>query len=307
MDEYNIKTHFAEFCTLLKEIEDFNNQGNYIVVKERLEQFNKFVKSIINKSEQILKNFNYNATEFTRQTETFYENFFLNFENNIEEIFFYLFNESQTPQIYRKKIYTLNHLWGSIESSWKYQEENDPNFLSIKPSLRIYFYLKLYLDYYESFALFLEPFILKIYQINRELNPRLTSDPSNLYPLLFSRMESGLDHIEDKKTNKKTFVFDYALRNIIAHSKYTIENNLLKMQISDRKDNIIDLNIDQIKMRYSLLANFIIIFTTKFDLEINEKFIESKESRINKHWSSYFDSYYKSWEEFHKNIFFILY
>ncbi len=303
MDEYNINTNFPEFCNILKEIEESKTKGNYIAVKDQLNHLNKFLESIINASERILKNLNYNAKEFKEQTEIFYENFFSKFNNNVEDGFSYLFDDVQTPQVYRKKIYTLNLIWGSIESSWKYREEKDSSYLSIIPSLKIYFYLKLYLDYYESFALFLEPFILKIYRIKRRLNPRLTSNPTNLYPLLFSRMKSGFHYIKETKPEERIYVFDYSFRNLIAHSNYTIENNLLKLHTSNRNENRTDLNIDQIKIRYFLLVNFIIIFATKFDLKINEKFIETKELKINKYWSSYFEAYYKSWEEFHKDKF----
>lgn len=301
MEKFNIQKNFKGFIEFIQEIEKFRKENNYSEVRNRLQNLNKFIESIIEYSKSEFRKYEIKLEEIEKiesKIGEFYEKFFECFNNELKG-FKYLFEEN--PQIYRERIYQLNHIFGYIMRKWtKNFKEN--------MVLQLYVYSKLYLDYYESFALFLEPFLRKRFEKKRgkKVLYRVHSNSSYkfLFPIFFGNI--SLDSQESDNFKDLDWVIDYKFRNIVAHSDYIIDSrkkcirhlNYSKNHKNKKINKIEYDEIIRIKEKYELLRNFIVIFTTKFDLEINERF--SKNLEVKDYWSKYFEKYFKSWDEFYK-------
>ncbi|MHA1249357.1 MAG: hypothetical protein ACTSRP_05140 [Candidatus Helarchaeota archaeon] len=288
MESYSVSKNLKKFIEFMEEIEEFRKKDNYKEVIDRLEELNKYIESIKEESIEEIKKYLDNSKDIEKienAIETFFDEFFDCF-NTETESFKYLFKECL--QIYRERIYQLNHTFGYIMRKLKTDLKENKIF-------QLYIYSMLYLDYYESFAIFIEPFLKKRFEKNRKKDVKFKIYSNNaykfLFPIYFGNVLFNSGRFKDFKDID--WFFDYKLRNAIAHSNYLIDpnNNCLK-----NFKNINTENLMNIKEKYEVLRNFIIIFTTKFDLEINKRFNNNK--NVQEYWSVYFEKYFMSWKKF---------
>lgn len=259
-----------------------NKKKMYDELKRKIPMFNKCIQSLIMRSEKELKDLNIESKNTKKEINIFYKKFFECF-NNIEEMLSFLFKDIN--QLYRKRIYQMNHFNGLFK---KVLEDFDE-----KTILKRYVFLNLFLDYYESFALFLRPFLVKLWEKERNEKVRDDYTSSVLYQYLFPSFF---------RIEKFTSIFNYKLRNVIAHSNYLIESKDFSIEYYNRSiyshhGEKIDVQIGRL---YTKLYNLVIWFTTEFDIKINEIMMKSFDSSIEGYWSNYFTEYVESWREYHK-------
>ncbi len=309
---------FDRFMFFLKEIKDLNKNGNYEEIREeKISELNKYIYSVIWHSQEELKSlqfdqkkkyleFNQNEIEeINGEIELFLKRFFNCFKKK-EDSFQYLF--TLINQLYRKRVYQLNHFRGYFEG-----DLND--YLDKKPIFKCYIHLNLFLDYYESFALFLKPSLAKLWGEKRKsqkIRARFNYKSSDLYQYLFPSFF---------KTKRYSFIFDYKLRNQTAHNNYLInpENYSFihyKLPIFfpkdvnkiEKKEKIQKLyirktfDLGEIEQKYKMISNLVIWFTTYFDIIVNETMANLVFPSIEANWSNYFEEYIQSWEVYHKHV-----
>lgn len=282
---YEREIFINKFIPFLKELDSLNENEEYVIIRKKIMTLNKYINSIITRSKDNLEKLRCGLTtnKIDEEIKRFYTNFLKCFDTT-KQVFRFLFKT--VNQLYRKRIYQMNHLNGHFKRIL--------NELGEKPIFERYIFLNLFLDYYESFAVFLRPFIVKLCEKEQNRNFRANFTANELYRDLFP-LYFNIDAF--------TGVFRNDIRNIIAHNDYLIDPNdfsieYFKRSIQRRRGK--RLNI-QPEKQYKKLYNLTVWFTTEFDIRINEMMREQSSSTFNHYWSRYFEEYVRSWKEYHKD------
>ena len=302
MEKNNIienKKEENRFRDILREMGSYNDSNNFQGLYKKIPDLIKFMKEIIayTKKKLIKIDHSNDIIRIDQQIKEFYDKFFRVFKDNYNDLFSYLFEE--TRDIYRKRVYQLNHFHGYLSKNHNLKEFLDKNI-----DFNLYLQLNLFVDYYESFAIFLRPFIYKIYKdLERDRYIKDDYNTGLIYQFIFPQFF--------KIRNYDNF-FDDKLRNELAHSSYYLNYNDHSLNLynkriwrekkkkNDISKDFFELDQGKIEKKYYNLSYFVIWFTTYFDIRINSIFLNQKNKNINKFWSIYFEDYINSWKEYQK-------
>ncbi|MHA1280094.1 MAG: hypothetical protein ACTSQ8_23115 [Candidatus Helarchaeota archaeon] len=179
MEDNGKRGMLTKFFSLLEDINQLDAEEEYKAIKEKIPLLAEYIERlVIQDSEKRLIELDINrdfVDELKQNIHKFYNDFFEPF--NIYEIFKYLFKKNS--QMYRKRIYQLNHFFGIVQSKWT-KMHLDKNII-----LKLNVFSMLYLDYYESFALFLRPFMVKLLTERRKVKITFFLSSNDLYKFLF--------------------------------------------------------------------------------------------------------------------------
>ncbi|MHA1756846.1 MAG: hypothetical protein ACTSVV_08760 [Promethearchaeota archaeon] len=289
---YKIELEFENYKRLIKDMLDLNNQKKVKELKEKIPEWREYIDSIIKKQKDKLKELTnpQKVSEFERKIENFYDDFFKCFkENKTRESFKYLFSEEITNPIYRKRIYQINHFQGIFN---EILERN-----KIKPIVKLYIFFKLYLDFYETFSIFLTPFLHKMW--STKINPNLKFKNYKAREV-FLYLLPNFFYFENLDK-----YFDYQLRNKLAHCDYFLDpekNSYIWGVIRNNKThNEKPDNFEDFLKKCEKTFCLIIWFTTVFDLKINYYFLKEEDEETISYWFKYFDVYATDWLQYHDN------
>jgi len=289
--EYNLldKNIFEEkFKPFLRELNEKKESLEMEDLLNDINELNKYISHLIVSAREDLETAGYDVETIEKSFEKLFIEFYESFNKNNSAIFKYLFKDREN-QLYRKRIYQINHIAGIVRRHWSEDLEKRPN-------LKLYIHLSLYFNSYESFAHFVFYLIKKIWEKQNQhkiAKEKDTINANHLYRYLlpgFLRIPLKNDNQEQAK-NKYLDIFDYRVRNDLAHGNYYI--NPEKLEFEAYKTKFRD---KQIHEKFQVLSNIMTWFTTLFDYKINELMRESKDDTVRSLWIDYFEIYSNSWK-----------
>ena len=277
---------FKEFKKKLKGINvDMNRSNRYNINEDIYEYIIKELKNLLIEFEIRLIETSLDRDYAKKVIED--RNYFLSifrnsFKNNIDFIK-YIDNES-INYFFMQKISQLSHGYGLFHGEIAKSEE-------IPKDIKNYFYLFLFLDSYECFGKYLNPFFKKIWNDSGHITSKEYSsrDIYRNLGVLFENRTITLGIKNEELFRKYTF-----LRNDIAHSSIIVRNNKFISGYELNK-KIEDYNIDEVINDIDIFLITMIIYATAFDIEMLELYF-TKDSKIFNNWIKFFNKYWESWE-----------
>jgi len=215
------------------------------------------------------------------EMDEFIKSFFDSFSNKTKMCSY--FKDKSSNYFLNRKLYQLSHSHGIYNRQIEKNEDID---IEIKNLILSH----MFIDYYESFPMYLKPFLLRLWKKKYKPTPRLFKTFDIYYHLCILLPNSFIwDTIVNRYKN---------IRNRIAHSDAIILGK--KLEYIDEKSRTVRYDrIDSIKEDMELFHNIVITFATEFDISFLSLGLNGKESYF-KDWFAYLEIYNQAWQRIGK-------
>jgi len=266
--------------------------------KGTIEKPQEFNKKVIKKIEELKQYFldklerkmdPASFLEFQKGMDELYSDFYHNFENKITLLEY--FSKETDKYFFLRKMYQLCHCYGVFNDDiWGAK--------NIPENVKKYFYLYLFLDFFESFSKFIQPMIKTIWLAKtghiwfgryrlREIYRIWLNDKHLKYSIgiKYKDLDDNYCELRNDIAHGTVLIYD---DNLVLRTKYKEKKNRDKMRVKP---------INELIDEFETFFNIAIIYSTEFDLRMLEL---SQREDINKffgEWMKYFKVYNESWQK----------
>lgn len=271
---------FGQFKVILKKEYSRFRDGNSFQARKDLDRIIGDVTGLREcfKRKLIENTENGSINRINNNLKSFYDEFFSSFDEE-SHMFDWLLGNSH-DYFFARKVHQLSHSYGEFKKHIENKEE-------IPNQIKDYYLFLLFLDYFETFPIFLKPMIREIWENKAGHFWKGFYRTRDSYKIFYTIVP---DLIVDYE---KIRMLHSRLRNKIAHSTILFQPDRLEYNKDGQLEN--GLSLEEAKTYIDSFQKLVIIFATEFDLRILRLGLQGDDNYYD-NWFRYFEIYNEDWQ-----------